>query len=207
MKTVVVLHSGGMDSTVCALMAKQQGHNVVSLGFDYGQRLRIELEYAARICSAHGIERRVIKFEWRKPAREIPLDRGVEEMGRSVSPAFLPARNVIFLTLGVAEAVGTDASEVWIGINAIEFSGYPDCTPVFLEKYREMAAVAIPGGPSIEAPLLNLSKPDIARLAKSYGIGKDDTWSCYRPETTDAGLVPCGRCDACRLHEFAWKDV
>jgi 7-cyano-7-deazaguanine synthase len=208
MKSVVVLHSGGMDSTVCVLVAKRDGHKVLSLGFDYGQRLRVELQYAEAVCQKWEIERRVITFEWRKPAREIPLDRSVDEMARAVSPAFLPARNVIFLTLGLAEATGIGADEVWIGINAVEFSGYPDCTPAFLLKFQEMAAVAVPGGPNIEAPLLNMSKPEIARLAQSLGVGKDDTWSCYRPDfAPDGHAIPCGRCDACRLHEFAWKNL
>src|SRR5208283_1172276 len=102
MKKVLVLHSGGMDSTVCALLAKRDGHEVLSLGFDYGQRLRIELEYADRICEAHGIERKIIRFEWQKPHREIPLDRNIVAMSQSVSPAFLPARNIVFMALGLA---------------------------------------------------------------------------------------------------------
>jgi 7-cyano-7-deazaguanine synthase len=125
-------------------------------------------------------------------------------MKGSISPAFLPGRNILFLSLGLAHAAGLRADEVHIGINSVEFSGYPDCTPVFLEAFAAMADLGSPGGPRIVAPLLNLSKPEIARLAESLGIGEYDTWSCYRPQLSEKGVEPCGVCDACLLHFHAW---
>ena len=204
----LVLHSGGMDSTVCMLIARDQGADVVSLGIDYGQRHRIELQTAARLCEKFGIPRTVVSINWDKPHREIPTDRDLEQIRASVSPAFLPGRNLLFLAIASAEAAGIGADEVWIGINEVDFSGYPDCTSSFLHAFREVITVAMPDPLlSIEAPLLNMSKPEIASLAARLGLKQGDTWSCYQPVETPTGMEPCGRCDACVLHEYAWAQV
>lgn len=204
---VLVLHSGGMDSTTCLYDAHRAGAEVFSLGVDYGQRLSIELLFAKRHCEALDVSREVVSVEWRKPVREIPLGRTVQEMSASVSSAFLPGRNALFLSIACAHASGIGATEVHIGLNAVEFSGYPDCTPRFLEKFTAMMAEANPGGPTIVAPLLHLSKPEIAKMAKSLGIGEHDTWSCYRPQLKGGAVSPCNECDACRLHEHAWRSL
>ncbi len=204
-KKVIVLHSGGLDSTVCLLTAKKSGHEVFSLGIDYGQRHHIELEYAKQQCERFGIVRRVLKVEWDKPTLHIPVDRQVQEMHRSISPAFLPGRNALFLVLACAEASAVGASEVWIGVNAVDFSGYPDCRPEFIKAFQKMISVAIPKGPKIVAPLLHLSKPQIARRAHRLGLKKGEFWCCYRPAVTIRGIEPCGHCDACLLHNYAWK--
>jgi 7-cyano-7-deazaguanine synthase len=204
-KKAIVLHSGGLDSTVCLLTARKSGREVLSLGIDYGQRHQIELEYAKQQCERFGIIRKVLRIEWDKPVLPIPMDRRVQEMRLSVSPAFLPGRNAIFLTLACAETAGVNASEVWIGVNAVDFSGYPDCRPEFIEAFRKMICVAIPKGPKIMAPLLHLSKPQIARRAHRLGLKKGETWCCYRPAVTLRGVEPCGHCDACLLHNHAWK--
>lgn len=204
---VLVLHSGGMDSTTCLYRAHRSGAEVFSLGIDYGQRLSVELLFAQRQCAALGITREVVRVEWRKPVRELPLGRSIEEMSASVSPAFLPGRNALFLSIACAHASGIGADEVHIGLNAVEFSGYPDCTPQFLEAYIAMMAEANPGGPTIVAPLLYLSKPDIAKMSRDLGIGEHDTWSCYRPQLRDGMVAPCGECDACRLHDHAWRSI
>jgi 7-cyano-7-deazaguanine synthase len=201
----VVLHSGGLDSTLCLLMAKEGNREVVSLGIDYGQRHRIELDYAAAQCRKYGIERRVLHVEWDKPARNIPTGRSLDEIRAGVSSAFLPGRNAVFLTLACAEAAGTKAGEVWIGINAVDFSGYPDCQPKFIEAFTAMIGVAIPGGPKIVAPLLQMTKPQIAAAAHRLGLMPGDTWSCYQPRFTSKGISPCGECDACVLHDHAWR--
>lgn len=203
-KRIVVLHSGGMDSTVCLYQAKADGHDVYSFGVDYNQRLFIELLYAAQQCEKIGAPRELIKVNWRKPERPIPLGRHVDEMRSSVSPAFLPGRNAIFLTLATAHAAGLAADEVHIGLNCVDFSGYPDCTPDFFEAASAMLRQAIPDGPTLVAPLLQKSKREIGRKAHALGIGKNDTWSCYRPQVTEVGVVPCGECDACILHDHAW---
>jgi 7-cyano-7-deazaguanine synthase len=202
---VVVLHSGGMDSTVCLLLAREQCRDVLSLGIDYKQRARAELHYAQELCSKFGIHRRVIRLEWDKPSRHVPKDRLPEEMNRSVSPAFLPGRNAVFLTLGCAEAAGVGASEVWIGINSIDYSGYPDCRKEFAEAFQTMINLAIPNGIRIVTPLINMSKPEIAREAKRLGLKEEDTWSCYTPVKNRSKITPCGRCDACVLHALAWR--
>lgn len=204
---VLVLHSGGMDSTTCLYRAHLAGAEVHSLGIDYGQRLSVELLFADRHCQLLGIPRQLIKLGWQKPQRDIPVGRAIEEMGASVSPAFLPGRNAVFLSLASAHASGIGADELHIGINAVEFSGYPDCTPKFLEAFIAMMQEANPEGPRIVAPLLHLSKPEIARMARELGIGEHDTWSCYRPQISTGAVEPCGECDACRLHEHAWRSI
>lgn len=202
---ILVLHSGGMDSTTCLYAAHKSGAEVYSLGIDYGQRLSVELRYAQYHCDKLGIPREVIQVNWRKPERQIPLNRPIKDMSATVSPAFLPGRNTVFLSLGCAYASGIGADELHIGINSVEYSGYPDCTTEFLETFQTMSSIANPSGPSIVAPLMNKSKPEIAQMARNLGIGEHDTWSCYRPQITEAGIVPCRECDACRLHEHAWR--
>lgn len=204
---VLVLHSGGMDSTTCLYKAHSEGAEVYSLGVNYGQKLAIELMFAQQHCDSLGIPREVIQVSWAKPQRVIPTGRSVDEMRASVSPAFLPSRNAVFLSLACAHAAGIGADEVHTGINSVEFSGYPDCTPEFLDAFSTLMAVANPGGPRIVAPLLHMSKPQIAKLARSFGISKNDTWSCYRPKLHDGTVGPCGECDACRLHSHAWREI
>jgi len=204
---VLVLHSGGMDSTTCLYKAKAEGSEVVSFGVNYGQRLAVELMFAQRQCDAIGVAREVVSVEWQKPDRVIPLDRSIDEMKASISPAFLPARNALLLSIACAHASGINAEEVHTGLNCVEFSGYPDCTVEFLESFKAMMAIANPGGPKVVAPLHTMSKPEIATLANSFGIGEYDTWSCYRPQIKEGRVSPCHQCDACRLHDHAWKAV
>jgi len=201
----LVLHSGGLDSTLCLLLAREAGRKVVSLGVDYGQRHRIELEYAFAQSRRYGIERRVLRVEWDKPVRDIPTGRSLDEIRAGISPAFLPGRNAVFLTLACAEATGIEAGEVWIGVNALDFSGYPDCRPEFIAAFKSMINAAIPGGPEIVAPLIQMSKPQIAAEARRLGLAPGDTWSCYQPRFTPQGITPCGECDACVLHDHAWQ--
>lgn len=193
-----------MDSTVCLYQAHADGHEVYSVGIDYNQRLSIELLYAAKQCERIDVLREVIKVNWRKPDRLIPIGRQVDEMKSSVSPAFLPGRNAVFLSLATAHAAGLGADEVHIGLNCIDFSGYPDCTPQFFDAASNLFQLAIPDGPKLVAPLLHLSKREIGQTAYNLGLGKNDTWSCYRPQIAEAGVIPCTECDACILHDHAW---
>ena len=153
------------------------------------------------------MERKVLNIEWDKPERIIPKGRSVEYIRKHVSPAFLPGRNALFLVLACTEAEGIGASEIWTGINWIDSSGYPDCQPAFLEQFRMMIELAIPNGAKIVVPLMEMSKPEIAREAYRLGIRQGDTWSCYRPFNTNNGFVPCGECDACVLHKYAWEHI
>jgi len=189
------------------VMAVRAGHEVSSVGIDYGQRHRIELEYAKEQCRKYGVERRVLRVEWDKPARDIPIGRSLEVIRGGVSPAFLPGRNAVFLALACAEASGIGAAEVWVGVNAVDFSGYPDCRPEFVDAFQVMMSRAIPDGPKIVAPLLHMSKPRIAAEALRVGLAAGDTWSCYRPQFIQQGIVTCGVCDACVLHDHAWKEA
>jgi 7-cyano-7-deazaguanine synthase len=207
-KKVVVLHSGGLDSTVCLLLAKRNGLNPVSLGIEYGQRHVIEMHYAASQCLRFGIERHVIRVAWEKPQRVLPQSRSVSEIREGgVSTAFLPARNAVFLVLAAAQAAGLGATEIWTGINSVDFSGYPDCRPEFVEAFEKMLQIAAPGGPAVVAPLQTMSKPEIAALARSLKLTETDTWSCYRPQIGPTGVRPCGVCDACVLHKHAWAET
>jgi 7-cyano-7-deazaguanine synthase len=203
-KKVIVLHSGGLDSTTCLLLALEQSADVLSLGIDYGQANRTELEYALQQCHRFKVPRKILRVEWDKPKREIPLGRTVEIIKQGVSSAFLPGRNALFLILACAEGSGIGAEEVWIGINSIDYSGYPDCRPDFLDAFRNMLKIAIPNGPRIVAPLMSLSKPEIAKEAYRLGLSPGETWSCYRPVQTSSGVKACGCCDACILHKYAW---
>jgi len=203
----LILHSGGLDSTLCLLLAMDAGREVTSLGIDYGQRHRIELEYATAQCQKYNIERRVLRVEWNKPIREIPVGRSLDNIRSGISPAFLPARNVVFLTLACAEAAGIGADEVWIGVNAIDYSGYPDCRQEFIDAFNTMIQTAIPEGPQIITPLINLTKQEIVEKAKLNGLLPGDTWSCYQPQFTTNGINPCGQCDACILNEYAWANT
>jgi 7-cyano-7-deazaguanine synthase len=188
------------------LKAKKEGRDVFSLGIDFGQRHRIEIEYANIQCKRFNVPRKVIRLEWDKPIREIPTNRTIAEMRKTISPAFLPGRNSVFLAVACAEAAGIGAREVWIGVNAVDFSGYPDCRPEFIEAFRKMNRIAIPDGPKIQAPLLHMTKPQIARLAYKLGIRRGDVWACYQPVLTSNGIQACGKCDACILHEHAWSE-
>lgn len=203
----LVLHSGGLDSSVCLLLARQQGREVISLGIDLGQRARIELRYAANLCNRLGIPRRIVRVRWHRPKLAIPMDRTVEEIRQSVSSAFLPGRNAVFLSIAAAESASVDAKEIWIGVNSIDYSGYPDCRAEFIEVFQTMLDKAIPKGPKVIAPLQDLSKPQIAKLAIQLGLSREETWSCYRPERVGRILRPCGRCDACVLSDYAWTNA
>ncbi len=203
----VVLHSGGLDSTVCLLLARARGRDAYSLGINYGQRQQIELEFATRQCERFGIERRIVDVGWQQPEIHVPKDRTVAEMKNGIAPTFLPGRNAVFLALACAEAAGAGATEVWLGVNAVDYSGYPDCRGSFLDAFRKMWSEAVPTPPRIVAPLVQLSKPQIANLASELGLKQGDTWSCYAPEEKNGTTQPCGHCDACLLHHHAWREA
>ena len=203
----IVLHSGGLDSTVCLLLARRHGRVPHSLGISYGQRHDVELTYAAKQCAELGVDRHVLDVAWKKPEIEIPKDRSVAEMKAGIAPTFVPGRNAVFLALACAEAAGIDATEVWLGVNAVDYSGYPDCRESFLEAFRTMWAEAVPNPPRIVAPLVTLTKPEIAALARDLGLKPGDTWSCYAPDLSGPEPAPCGHCDACLLHDHAWAEA
>ncbi len=210
----VVLLSGGLDSMVAGGLAREAGHSLVALSIDYGQRHRRELDAARAVGAMLGVTRHVVLpldltlFGGSALTDDIAVPKdGVEE---GVIPVtYVPARNTIFLslTLGLAEVV--DARHIYIGVNALDYSGYPDCRPAFIAAFEAMANLATRAGVegrgvTIEAPLQHMSKADIAREAARLGLDAGLSWSCYDP--TPDGLH-CGLCDSCRLRARGYVEA
>ncbi|HSO23016.1 MAG TPA: 7-cyano-7-deazaguanine synthase QueC [Chondromyces sp.] len=212
----VVLLSGGLDSTTVLAIARAEGLECHCLTVDYGQRHRVELEAARRVAAALGAaSHRVVRLDLRAIGGsaltddiEVPKDREPGSAGIPVT--YVPARNTVLLALllGLAEVVG--AEELFIGANAVDYSGYPDCRPAFLEAFERLAAVATVAGTEhgvryrVRAPLLELSKADIIRRGVDLGIDYGLTWSCYDP--TPDGLH-CGSCDSCILRRRGFAEA
>jgi len=200
----LVVLSGGLDSTVCmALAAGESGVPPLALTFDYGQRHRTELDRAAGIAGHYRSEHLVVHLDtsaWggsalTDPAVEVPAAGSTE----GIPDTYVPARNSIFLAVALGVAEARDLDDVWIGVNAVDYSGYPDCRPEFIDAFRGVAATGqrrgVEGDPiAIRTPLIGCSKEEIVRLAVDRGAPLQLTWSCYR-----GGDRPCGTCDACVL--------
>ena len=213
MRRAVCLLSGGLDSTTCLAWAKNEGFACHALSFDYGQRHRIELEAARRVAEAMGAEQhRVAAIDLRMfGGSALTADIDVPKHGSAgagIPITYVPARNTVFLSFALAWAEVLEASDIVIGVNAIDYSGYPDCRPEFIEAYERMANLATKSGVEgrthieIHTPLIRLSKAEIVRLAVSLGADLRLTHSCYDP---DENGFPCGGCDSCilRLKGFA----
>jgi len=210
----VALISGGLDSMVAAGMARAAGYRLLALTIDYNQRHRIELKAAARVAAMLGAERHVIlpldlsRFGGSALTdASIAVPAGGIEAGIPVT--YVPARNTIFLSvaLGWAEAMG--ANDLVIGINALDYSGYPDCRPVFIAAFEAMARTATKAGIegatlTVHAPLAQMSKAGIVRAAAELGLDAGATWSCYDPTPAD---WPCGVCDSCRLRAKGFTEA
>ncbi|WOF41661.1 7-cyano-7-deazaguanine synthase QueC [Sphingopyxis indica] len=213
-KTMIVLLSGGLDSMVCAGLAREAGARIVALTVDYNQRHRVELESAARIAAAVGAaEHIVLPLDLRRfGGSALTDDIAVPKEGVSqddIPVTYVPARNLIFLslTLGLAEA--RLAQDIAIGVNALDYSGYPDCRPEFIAGFEALARLATRDGDKgvdfkIHAPLQHMTKADIAAEAARLGMDAGMSWSCYDP--TPAGLH-CGQCDSCRLRHKGFVDA
>lgn len=214
--TTIVLLSGGLDSAVTLAIARATGARCLALSFDYGQRHRIELEAAARVARALGAhEHRTVRIDLRAFGGSaltaeitVPRDRPAHAMAAGIPVTYVPARNTIFLSFALAWAEVTGAARIAIGVNAVDFSGYPDCRPAFIEAFERVANLGTrlgqedgtsPSAPpriTIEAPLIHLSKAAIIQRGLSLGVDFGLTISCYDP---GAGGRPCGHCDACIL--------
>lgn len=210
----VVLLSGGLDSTTAAAIAKAEGYGLYAISFSYGQRHSKEIECARKVGERLGVERHVVtEFDlrlWGGSALtddlQIPLDRDESEMTSDIPLTYVPARNTIFLSfaLGYAEVVGADT--IVIGVNQLDYSGYPDCRGEYIEAFERMANLATKAGTAdgrhirIWAPLLDMSKAEIIRRGLDLGVDYSLTWSCYQ------GLdEPCGRCDSCILRAEGFR--
>lgn len=206
MKKAVVLYSGGLDSTTCLALAGSQGFAPYALSFAYGQRHSVELDLAKKHARAAGaVEHLVVEFDYRKVGGSaLTSDIAVpkEGVGSEIPVTYVPARNTIFLSfaLGWAESIG--AFDIFIGVNALDYSGYPDCRPEYIAAFEAMAnlatkaAVEGQGRFTVHTPLIHLSKAEIIRLGLSLDVEYGRTHSCYDP-TPDG--IACGLCDSCRL--------
>jgi 7-cyano-7-deazaguanine synthase len=214
-KRAVVLLSGGLDSATVAAIARAEGYTVVALTFDYGQRHRAELIAADQVARAAGVARHVVmpmdlrKFGGSALTADIPVpkDRGSDEIGRGIPVTYVPARNTIFLSFALAFAEVEMAADIFIGANARDYSGYPDCRPEYIAAFERLANLAVAEAVEgrlkirIRAPLMELGKGDIIKRGLALGVDYGLTRSCYDPDP--AGQA-CGRCDACliRLRGF-----
>jgi 7-cyano-7-deazaguanine synthase len=211
-----VILSGGLDSTVCLAEAVGSYDTVIALSVDYGQRHQVELARASAIAAHYGvehIEQRLDLGAWGGSALtdasiDVPTAADAAD-GPSIPVTYVPGRNLIFLSLAVALAEARECGAVFIGVNALDYSGYPDCRPEFIESFRGTARLALRVGVEgsavdVVTPLLDLSKAEIVRRGMELGAPLDLTWSCYR-----GGDVPCGDCDSCvlRAKGFAEADV
>lgn len=214
----VCLLSGGLDSTTCLALARQQGFDCYCLSFDYGQRHAVELAAAKRVAERLGAkEHRSVRIDLRAFGGSaltsevaVPKDRAADEMTQEIPATYVPARNTIFLSFALAYAEVVEANDIFIGVNAIDYSGYPDCRPAFIEAFECMANLATKAGVegvtriAIRAPLLKMSKADIVRKAAELGVDFRLTHSCYDP---DASGKPCGRCDSCVLRRKGFEEA
>ena len=210
MKPAVCLLSGGLDSSTCLAYARREGFNCYALSFNYGQRHLFELEAAKRVAASLGaIDHKIINLDLRAFGGsaltadiDVPKSRNAEQMAHGIPVTYVPARNTIFLSLALAWAETLGASDIFIGVNAIDYSGYPDCRPEYIEAFTKMADLATRAGVEghsrliIHTPLIHRSKADITQLAAELGVDFRLTFTCYDPDSSGRS---CGLCDACIL--------
>jgi 7-cyano-7-deazaguanine synthase len=219
MKDAIVLVSGGLDSATVAAIAKAEGYRVNALSFDYGQRHRIELEAAKRVAAALGIARHaVMTIDLRAFGGSaltadiaVPKHDDASEIGTTGVPiTYVPARNTIFLSFALAFAEVTGAADIFIGVNALDYSGYPDCRPDFIQAFERLADLATRAGTeeqrrfAIHAPLMELTKSQIIRRGVTLGVDYGLTLSCYDPNPVGHA---CGRCDSCLLRRKGFEEA
>ncbi|MBM3758290.1 MAG: 7-cyano-7-deazaguanine synthase QueC [Acidobacteria bacterium] len=218
MPRAICLLSGGLDSTTCLAVARREGFDCYALSFDYGQRHIFELEAARRVAESMGAtDHRVTKIDLRlfggsalTDAIEVPKHRSAGEMSTGIPITYVPARNTIFLSFAMAWAEVLEASDIFLGVNAIDYSGYPDCRPEFIAAFESMANLATKAGVegrtklTIHTPLLALSKADIIRLGASLKVDFGLTLSCYDPAPNGR---PCMGCDSCLLRAKGFEEA
>lgn len=214
----ICLLSGGLDSSTCLAIARADGYACYCLSFDYGQRHSIEIQAAANIARELGaVEHRTTKIDLRAfggsaltDEIDVPKDREGSAMASGIPITYVPARNTIFLAFALAFAEVSGASDIFLGVNAIDYSGYPDCRPEFIAAFEKMANLATKAGVEgvsrfrIHTPLIQMSKADIVRKAVELGVDLKLTHSCYDPDRTGR---PCGRCDSCRLRQKGFEEA
>ncbi|PQA51911.1 7-cyano-7-deazaguanine synthase QueC [Amnimonas aquatica] len=213
MPHAVVLLSGGLDSATCLAIAREQGYSISALSFDYGQRHNAELAAARRIAKALQVEdHRVMRLDLGLIGGSALTDAGIavpEEESEGIPVTYVPARNTVFLSFALGLAEVTGAQDIFIGVNAVDYSGYPDCRPEYIAAFTRVANLATKAGVEgglmhIRTPLIDLSKADIIRTGLRLGLDYGLTVSCYQAD--DDGSA-CGRCDACRLRRKGFSDA
>jgi len=214
----VCLLSGGLDSSTCLALARHEGYECYALSFDYGQRHRVELEGAVRVARALGAARHVVaNIDLRQIGHSaltddlaVPKGRAPQDMSHGIPVTYVPARNTIFLSFALAWAEVLEAPHIFVGVNALDYSGYPDCRPEYIEAFERMANLATKAGVEgrlpirIHTPLIRLSKAEIVKLGRDLGLDFSLTHSCYDP---DAQGRPCGQCDACLLRRKGFEEA
>ena len=214
----VVLLSGGLDSATVLAIAKQQGFDLYALSIDYGQRHRLELDAARRVCQSLGVKQhQIFQLDLRQFGGsaltaniDVPKDRSDTELTSGIPITYVPARNTIFLSLALGWAEVLGAFDLFIGVNAVDYSGYPDCRPEFIREFAELARLATKAGVertgrfTIHSPLISLTKADIIRRGVALGVDYSLTTSCYDPDPTGR---PCGHCDSCQIRRRGFAEA
>jgi len=221
MKKAIVLFSGGLDSTTVLAMAQQQGFELYAISFAYGQRHLIELDFATKLAQKFGVKEHKIAtidlriFGGSALTAEIAVPKNREIDDKKIPITYVPARNTIFLSYALAYAEVVGANDIFIGVNAVDYSGYPDCRPEFIGAFENLANLATAAGSiksskfKIHAPLIKLNKKEIIQAGLALNIDYSSTHSCYDPIIDGAQVLACGKCDSCqlRLAGFAEANV
>ena len=213
----VILVSGGLDSATVLAIARKAGHELHALSFDYGQRHRFELESADRLCRANAVASHIVFpidtriFQGSALTNDIPVphQRSDAEIADGIPVTYVPARNTIFLALALGMAESIRATELFIGVNAVDYSGYPDCRPEFISAFESVANLATKAGVegsriTIRTPLISLTKAEIILLGLQLGVDYGLTHSCYDPNRRG---VSCGECDSCQLRRKGFAEA
>ena len=214
MVNAVVLLSGGLDSTTTLAQAIADGCDVTALSFRYGQRHTKELISAANVAKFFNVKHVIVDIDLSmfrsaltRPEIDVPENRDESQMGQDIPVTYVPARNIIMMSVATGLCESVDADRIYIGANVVDYSGYPDCRPEFFEAFEKMIAVGTKAGVEgppirIGTPILHSSKADIVRLGKKLGAPLHLTWSCY-----EGGEKACGRCDSCQLRLAGFKEA
>ncbi len=213
----VILLSGGLDSTTTLAIARSEGYDLYAISFNYGQRHRVELNAAKGVAEATGgcnhlivdVNLRQIGASALTSEQEVPKGRSMEEMSAEIPVTYVPARNTVFLSLALAWAEALEARDIFIGVNALDYSGYPDCRPEYIEAFTKTANLATRAGVQgkgfrIHTPLISMTKAQIIRKGLELGVDYSLTHSCYDPFPNGK---PCGRCDSCLLRQKGFEEA
>ena len=216
-KKAVVLVSGGLDSATTLAIAKSEGFDIYAISFDYGQRHHFELEAARRVCESQGVSELVVFkvdtsiFRGSALTNDIPVphNRDESQMADGIPVTYVPARNTIFLSVGLGLAESVGANDLFIGVNAVDYSGYPDCRPEFIKAFEDMANLATKAGVegqrlSVHTPLILLTKAEIIQRGVALGVDYGLTHSCYDPLPDGTS---CGECDSCQLRLRGFREA